>query len=403
MSYEWFLPRINVPKYYHPYTVSEDAVRISLWAAEAEQRKECEDADKSQTEQPENAKDGSKTPAEPRKPCQDSIKIDKLAAWNNSPRPLDLRGRRLLFASLPANQLRRVDLSKADLRGADLREARLQDADLMGTQLQRAYLSSAQLQGADLGRAQLQGADLWQAQLQGANLSWAQLQGADLWQAQLQGAILRVAQLQGANLWQAQLQGANLFQAQVRGVEWREAQLGGTYVKEIDKKTKFDFGTVASFPYLNLVVDPDPEENKRAWQKLKQHQAKPPALPTPFGTINTSVFARTWLSLLCSPVMPEETDLQEKAGSEAVRRSTLAMMHSMFFKISVHPFADTVPYTAIKPTAIVDRLKSQDCQPYAEAVHKEYSYYREIKSLAEARAKAEANKANAPTQRPPKP
>ena len=448
MSYEWLLPRINVPRYYHPYTVSEDAVRISFWAEEAEQRKECEYADKPQTEQPENAKDGSKNQTERRKQCQDSIKIDKLAAWNNSPRPLDLRGRRLLFASLPANQLRRADLSKADLRGADLGGARLQDADLTGTKLQGADLSRAQLQGAylqwaelqgaylqwaglqgaylqgaglqgaNLRYAQLQGADLWNAQLQGASLEGAQLQGADLqgaglqgaylqwarlqgailWKAQLQGAHLIWAWLQGADLFQAQLQGAKLFGAQlqganlsqtrVRGVKWREAQLGGTYVKEIDTEKTFDFGAVTGLD----------KKAKQRLQNAKQRQENPPALPRHFGTTDATEFAKHWLPMLCSPKLA--IDMESERQPAEVQRSTSAMTigmirnwHRQLQNYWTRLTERVPPYTAITPAAIVEKLETSDCLPYADEAYKEYPI------LATTKAKA----AKAPDQPAPTP
>ena len=240
-NFEWVLPRISVPASY-PYKVSEDDIRLSLWADEAAHAKEA------------------------------NYHADKLAVWAKSSRPLDLHGRHLAFANLAGAQLRRVDLHDAYLQGADLSEAQLQDADLSAAQLQGADFTEAQLQGAKLGDAQLAvaklsatdlqgadlvsanlaGADLGQAKLQGANLSWAELQGADLALAELTGAIffkaqlqnatlkhsilqgvdLRFAQLQGANLAEAQLQKANLFLAslswtQLQGADFSQAQLQG--------------------------------------------------------------------------------------------------------------------------------------------------------------------------------
>ena len=240
-NFEWVLPRISVPASY-PYKVSEDDIRLSLWADEAAHAKEA------------------------------NYHADKLAVWAKSSRPLDLHGRHLAFANLAGAQLRRVDLHDAYLQGANLSEAQLQDADLSAAQLQGADFTEAQLQGAKLGDAQLPaaklsatelqgadlvsanlaGADLGQAKLQGANLSWAELQGADLALAELTGAIffkaqlqnatlkhsslqgvdLRFAQLQGANLAEAQLQKANLFLAnlswtQLQGADFSQAQLQG--------------------------------------------------------------------------------------------------------------------------------------------------------------------------------
>ncbi|MCX8519391.1 MAG: pentapeptide repeat-containing protein, partial [Methylophilaceae bacterium] len=112
-NFEVVLPRISVPDSY-PYKVSEDDVRLSVWADEARYR----------TKHPQDF----------------NYSADKMAAWTNSAPPLNLSGRHLAFADFSQTLLRRVSLDNAKLQGANLSGAQLEDADL----------DSAQLQGADL-------------------------------------------------------------------------------------------------------------------------------------------------------------------------------------------------------------------------------------------------------------
>jgi uncharacterized protein YjbI with pentapeptide repeats len=151
-------------------------------------------------------------------------------------------GRRIILASDPQLDLRRVDLRSADLQGLDfhnanlagaqligatLNNARLQRANLSDAQLQWTTLTNAQLQDADLNRAQLQNVVLSHAGLQGAHLGGAQLQNAKFIGAQLQGAGLADAELGGAVLLGARLPGANLAGAQLQSANLVGAQLNG--------------------------------------------------------------------------------------------------------------------------------------------------------------------------------
>ena len=415
-NFEWVLPRISVPASY-PYKVSEDDIRFNLWADEAAHAKE------------------------------NNYHANKLAVWENSSRPLNLRGRHLAFANLAGAQLRRVNLHDANLQGANLSKAQLQSADLRQTQLQGANLNyaqlestnlegaqlqgaslnsadlkeailstaslswasiqdtnlrQAQLQGADMRRANLQVADLYGANLLGVDLQWSQLQGASFSHAQLQGANLSHAGLQGANLSDAKLQGANLQRAQVRGAEWKGADHQSMYAPHLDTQTKLDFGSrVFGLKYLNLPL----------LREAKKRQETSLAIPKPLGTADATVFAKDWLKLLCAsvydywdsswsvPVSAYYWDTGSDPSSGTSSYTTFLSDYDSNFNILLKKLnawsmlAYTKPYTAITPAAIVEKLETSDCLPYADKVYKKYPI------LATTKAKA----AKAPDQPAPTP
>ena len=124
-----------------------------------------------------------------------------------------LPGAVLLAADLRNAKLRAVDLRSADLTGADLRDAKLnrggrggrdnsrRPTDLTGAKLVRANLSRANLTRATLVRVDLTGADLRGAILRGAVLHLASLYGAILEGADLTGADLRGATYDTETRW----------------------------------------------------------------------------------------------------------------------------------------------------------------------------------------------------------
>jgi uncharacterized protein YjbI with pentapeptide repeats len=101
-------------------------------------------------------------------------------------RSADAERKRSLDLVIDTRQdLRTIDLSRADLRGRylvdkDLSSAELGDADLRNASMHGATLRHAPLVGTDLTGADLTGADLTGADLTGADLTGADLTGADL-------------------------------------------------------------------------------------------------------------------------------------------------------------------------------------------------------------------------------
>lgn len=99
---------------------------------------------------------------------------------------------------MPARNLSRADLSRANLSNTILKAA-----DLHGAQLRAADLSYANLENANLHSADLRAANLKGASLRGANLSLGDLRDADLGYANFQAANLNGVNLSGAKLGRA--------------------------------------------------------------------------------------------------------------------------------------------------------------------------------------------------------
>lgn len=167
------------------------------------------------------------------------------AAWGDELRldRVDLKGRRLRFASLRRAHLSGADLSICDLSGADLSDATLYQAclddivapaaNLQGANLAEASLDAARLRGASLVAAKLQessmcGADLTAVTLRDAQFEKARLRGADLTGADLSGA-----DLQGVDLSFAILQSSSVQGARFAGATWSGASLRDTDTKDI--------------------------------------------------------------------------------------------------------------------------------------------------------------------------
>lgn len=152
--------------------------------------------------------------------------------WEQSPRPLDWRGRRLAFADLSAARLQRAILDGVDLQNASLISAKLTGASIMYAKLYRADLRGIDLQTANLYQSELQSANLTQSLFQGAHLVQAIFQDANLHKAKLIGANLTLSQLQGANLDRAELLGSYLIGAQLQGASLIGAQLQATNFRD---------------------------------------------------------------------------------------------------------------------------------------------------------------------------
>ncbi len=110
----------------------------------------------------------------------------------------------LAGAKLVGNDLRKIDLCRADLRGVDF---------------YAVFLSNAELLGADLREAQLMGE---------TNLSNSDLRGANLSKANLTNTHFAAANLYGANFSEACLKGTNLNLANLKDTDFSHADL--TYV-----------------------------------------------------------------------------------------------------------------------------------------------------------------------------
>jgi uncharacterized protein YjbI with pentapeptide repeats len=115
----------------------------------------------------------------------------------------DLRG-----AHLSGENLRGVDLRKADATGVVLDGADIRDAHLRGMQLAQSNLRAADLRNAKLDGVLLVGADLRDAQLQEATFAGAQLKGVRFSEkTDMRGARFEGADLRGVDLKQAPLAG----------------------------------------------------------------------------------------------------------------------------------------------------------------------------------------------------
>jgi uncharacterized protein YjbI with pentapeptide repeats len=115
----------------------------------------------------------------------------------------DLRG-----AHLSGENLRGVDLRKADATGVVLDGADIRDAHLRGMHLAQSNLRAADLRNAKLDGVLLVGADLRDAQLQEATFAGAQLKGVRFSEkTDVRGARFEGADLRGMDLKQAPLAG----------------------------------------------------------------------------------------------------------------------------------------------------------------------------------------------------
>jgi curved DNA-binding protein CbpA len=108
--------------------------------------------------------------------------------------------------------------------------------DLKGVDLSRANLKEKDFSGRNLSGANLQGADLSDSFLHKVNLEEANLQGANLFRANLLKANLRKANLRDTNLIGADFSGADLSGADLTGAKMGSGQkimvkLTGTNLK----------------------------------------------------------------------------------------------------------------------------------------------------------------------------
>ena len=101
----------------------------------------------------------------------------------------------LVGENLREVDLKRANLSGAVLWGADLSGAFRREAILYNAQMSRTNLREALLQGVNLSQA-----DLSQADLRGANLSDANLSGANLGEADLSEVLLQATTFANVNL-----------------------------------------------------------------------------------------------------------------------------------------------------------------------------------------------------------
>ncbi|MEM7062861.1 MAG: pentapeptide repeat-containing protein [Cyanobacteria bacterium P01_B01_bin.77] len=129
----------------------------------------------------------------------------------------DLRGVDVSKANLPEVQLPAADLASANFQRANLEEANFQRANLEEANFQKANLEEASFQRANLGKANLEGAKLQESKLQEAILWGGNFQGANLKESNFQRVTLQWATLKGANLEGANLEGAILEDANLEG------------------------------------------------------------------------------------------------------------------------------------------------------------------------------------------
>lgn len=138
----------------------------------------------------------------------------------------EMRGARLVGATLYGDALPSCDLREADLRcccvqntghtlrilweqpqldGADLRWSVLGPMDWRGVDLLGPGWAGVDLRGADLQRADLRG-----GRFRGVDFSGVDFSGANMSGANMKDAILRGADLTGTDLYRANLKGADL-------------------------------------------------------------------------------------------------------------------------------------------------------------------------------------------------
>lgn len=146
-------------------------------------------------------------------------------------------GKSKAFPKLDANSVLtnylkgRRDFASQDLRGLDLEKA-----DLSGGIFQQSKLDKINLQGANLSNAVFGQANLGRANLRDANLGRAYFSCADLEGADLRGADLSYAYLSHANLKGANLCGANLTNAKVTQEQIKQAKTNWTTVLPSGKR-----------------------------------------------------------------------------------------------------------------------------------------------------------------------
>ena len=99
----------------------------------------------------------------------------------------ELRGRKLVGASLKDSDLSGADLTDCNLRRADLTGANLRDARLSGADLSGSRLQGANLYGVDLSETKLAGADMRGVDLRHMDIDLA-LEFLDLTGVLLEGA-----------------------------------------------------------------------------------------------------------------------------------------------------------------------------------------------------------------------
>lgn len=138
-----------------------------------------------------------------------------------------LAGALLASATLVGADLREVDLSQAIAPDADFTGAHFQGVSFTNAVLTRVVLVGADLGGVDFSHAFLRHAKLTGSFLANAVLSHASLERADLSGADLEGADLTHADLTGAKLWKANLTGADLGGADLTRADLTDAELAG--------------------------------------------------------------------------------------------------------------------------------------------------------------------------------
>jgi len=140
-----------------------------------------------------------------------------------------------LINSVPSKkkvQLASADLSGLCLNGFSLPAANLKYVNLENTSMQRANLQEVSLEYSNLNGADLQHSDLslgnfHNCTFRNATLANSNLQGAILLNADMTGCDLQNTNLMGANLQNANLQGANLQNTNLTGAKLQGASLHG--------------------------------------------------------------------------------------------------------------------------------------------------------------------------------
>ncbi len=159
----------------------------------------------------------------------------------------------------PLEELRGVNLSKANLKEVKWKGANLEGANLWGANLEKANLEGANLSGAKLTSTIFNGANLKKAIiLNKAILKHAQFdEQSDLQEAQLEGANLTDAVLNKANLELANLTNANLENAGLRNAKLYGANLSNTKIRGTDLKNAiFDKHTdFRGVDYDSITID----------------------------------------------------------------------------------------------------------------------------------------------------
>lgn len=146
-------------------------------------------------------------------------------------------GRSRAFPKLDANAVLTNYLKgRRDFASQDLRGLELQKADLSGGIFQQSKLDKINLQGANLSNAVFGQANLARANLRDANLGRAYFSCADLEGADLRGADLSYAYLSHANLKGANLCGANLTNAKVTQEQIKQAKTNWSTVLPSGKR-----------------------------------------------------------------------------------------------------------------------------------------------------------------------